>query len=94
MTTMILVVGATGLLGGTTCRLLTEAGKPVRAMVRNTADPARLEQLTGAGATLVRPTSRRPVARGGVPRGGHRDHDRIQHHFPPVRGLDPDGGPG
>jgi uncharacterized protein YbjT (DUF2867 family) len=50
---MILLVGATGLLGGEICRQLRQAGKPVRALVRPTAQPANLEQLKRSGATLV-----------------------------------------
>jgi uncharacterized protein YbjT (DUF2867 family) len=37
---MNLVVGATGLLGSEICRRLAAAGKPVRALVRATSDPA------------------------------------------------------
>jgi len=42
---MNLVVGATGLLGGEICNLLAAEGKPVRALVRPTSDPAKVEQL-------------------------------------------------
>jgi NADH dehydrogenase len=41
------------MVGGMICRLLTEAGKPVRALVRTTADPARVESLKNLGVTLV-----------------------------------------
>ena len=51
---MILVVGATGLLGGEICRRLAAAGKPVRALVRGTADPAKVDELERLGAALVR----------------------------------------
>ncbi|OLC08108.1 MAG: NmrA family protein [Gemmatimonadetes bacterium 13_1_40CM_70_11] len=50
---MILVVGATGLLGGEICRRLATADKPIRAMVRPTANPTRVENLKALGATLV-----------------------------------------
>ena len=50
---MILVVGATGSLGGDICRRLTERGERVRALVRRTSDPARVELLRGLGAELV-----------------------------------------
>ena len=50
---MILVSGATGLLGGEVCRLLAEAGKPVRALVRPTADTAKIENLKSLGVSLV-----------------------------------------
>ena len=50
---MILVVGATGLLGGEICRQLTTAGHPVRALVRPTSDEGRVESLRILGAELV-----------------------------------------
>lgn len=50
---MNLVVGATGILGQEICRQLCEAGKPVRAFVRASADPVKVEQLSQWGATLV-----------------------------------------
>jgi uncharacterized protein YbjT (DUF2867 family) len=50
---MNLVVGATGVLGGEICRQLRQAGKPVRALTRSTADPLKVEQLKSLGATLV-----------------------------------------
>lgn len=49
---MNLVVGATGLLGGELCRRLTARGKPVRALVRPSADAAKLEKLRQAGVTF------------------------------------------
>jgi uncharacterized protein YbjT (DUF2867 family) len=51
---MNLVVGATGSLGSEICRLLAAQGKPLRAMVRPTADAAKVEQLKGLGAEIVR----------------------------------------
>ena len=49
---MILVIGATGLLGTEICRALRQRGKPVRALVRATAsDKAR--QLASAGIELT-----------------------------------------
>ena len=50
---MNLVVGATGLLGSEICRRLAAAGKPVRALVRATSDPAKVEALKGYGAEIV-----------------------------------------
>ena len=50
---MNLIVGATGLLGGFIGRRLREQGQPVRALVRPTADPGRLEALRQAGAELA-----------------------------------------
>jgi NADH dehydrogenase len=52
---MNLVVGATGPvgLGGEICRQLRVAGKPVRALVRPTADPARVADLERLGVEFV-----------------------------------------
>lgn len=50
---MILVVGATGLLGGEICRQLSAAGHPVRALVRPTSAEGRVENLRVLGAELV-----------------------------------------
>jgi uncharacterized protein YbjT (DUF2867 family) len=54
-TPMYLVVGATGPvgLGGAICRQLQAEGKPVRALLRPTADPARVAQLRSLGVELV-----------------------------------------
>jgi uncharacterized protein YbjT (DUF2867 family) len=50
---MNLVVGATGMLGTEICRRLAAAGKPVRAMVRATSDPAKVDTLRGYGVEIV-----------------------------------------
>lgn len=54
---MILVVGATGELGSLVVRRLGEAGRPVRAMVR---DPGTARDLAATGAELVTADLRRP----------------------------------
>ncbi|HRW08756.1 MAG TPA: SDR family oxidoreductase [Caldilineaceae bacterium] len=51
MTTLI--VGATGLVGGEICRLLTSQGQRVRALVRKSADSAKIETLTKLGCALA-----------------------------------------
>jgi uncharacterized protein YbjT (DUF2867 family) len=50
---MNLVVGATGMLGGEICRRLVAKGKPVRALVRATSDPAKVEALQALGIECV-----------------------------------------
>jgi uncharacterized protein YbjT (DUF2867 family) len=50
---MILVVGASGLLGTQICRELTQDGKPIRALVRKSTDPEKQRTLQSLGATLV-----------------------------------------
>lgn len=48
-----LVVGATGLVGAEICRLLRERGHDVRALVRDTSSPDRIERLKSFGASLA-----------------------------------------
>jgi NADH dehydrogenase len=50
---MILVVGATGLVGGEVCRQLTAAGMPVRALIRPTSSPDKVEGLRSLGIDTV-----------------------------------------
>ena len=50
---MILVVGATGMVGGQVCRRLAARGIPARALVRATSDPAKVEALRGLGIDVV-----------------------------------------
>jgi uncharacterized protein YbjT (DUF2867 family) len=49
---MILVVGATGLVGSEVCRRLAKRGKKVRALVRVTSDEKKIEALCSAGIEL------------------------------------------
>ena len=51
---MILVVGATGLLGSAVCQALAERKMAVTALVRPTADPAKVMKLEQGGAKLVK----------------------------------------
>jgi len=51
--TRVLVVGATGFLGGEICRRLVIRGKPVCALVRHTADPAKIACLQALGVTCT-----------------------------------------
>jgi uncharacterized protein YbjT (DUF2867 family) len=50
---MILVVGATGLLGKDICHRLRQRGRPVRALARPGANPERLEPLRASGVELA-----------------------------------------
>jgi NADH dehydrogenase len=47
---MILIIGATGKLGGAVAKLLLNEGKPVRAMTRT---PEKAEALKKLGAEVV-----------------------------------------
>jgi uncharacterized protein YbjT (DUF2867 family) len=50
---MNLVVGATGVLGSEICQRLTADGKPVRALVRHTAEQSKLAHLQQMGVALA-----------------------------------------
>jgi NADH dehydrogenase len=50
---MNLVVGSTGMLGTEICRQLRSRGHAVRAMVRDTSDPAKVAALRALGAEIV-----------------------------------------
>jgi uncharacterized protein YbjT (DUF2867 family) len=51
--TMILIAGASGVLGTAICRRLAAQGKPICALVRTTTDPAKIDTLKALGAELV-----------------------------------------
>jgi uncharacterized protein YbjT (DUF2867 family) len=57
---MILVVGATGNVGGAVCEALCAQGKSVRAMVRESSDPDRVRWLEELGTEVVRGELRDP----------------------------------
>jgi uncharacterized protein YbjT (DUF2867 family) len=65
---MILIVGATGDLGGHIARQLLQQGHPVRAMTR---DPRRARGLADAGAEVVRGDLRNMDSLRGATRGVH-----------------------
>src|SRR5580693_322692 len=50
---MILVVGATGLLGTRVCERLRAEGQPVRALVRRTSNPDKINALKSLGCELA-----------------------------------------
>ena len=50
---MILVAGATGVLGGLICQRLRDRGDAVRALVRASSDPDRKERLRALGVELA-----------------------------------------
>jgi len=50
---MILVVGATGLVGSDICRRLAARAVPVRALVRTSSDPSKVRELADAGVEMV-----------------------------------------
>ena len=50
---MILVAGATGLVGSDVCRRLIAAGQPVRALVRETSDAGKVRALRDVGVEVL-----------------------------------------
>lgn len=50
---MILVVGATGIAGEQICHKLIERGQAVRALVRKTADPVKVQALRDLGVEIM-----------------------------------------
>src|SRR3984957_10475691 len=50
---MILVVGATGLLGTRICERLRTDGQPVRALIRRTSSPDKVQALRSLGCELT-----------------------------------------
>ncbi|HVS33244.1 MAG TPA: SDR family oxidoreductase [Thermoanaerobaculia bacterium] len=48
-----MVVGSTGLVGGEICRRLREGEEDVRAFVRKTSDPGRVQRLRDLGCEIV-----------------------------------------
>jgi len=50
---MILIIGATGMVGSEICQLLTTDSKPVRAMVRATSDQAKTNKLKELGVQIM-----------------------------------------
>jgi NADH dehydrogenase len=57
---MILVVGATGLVGSAVCERLIAEGKQVGALVRSSADAAKVNKLEALGIKLVPGDLRQP----------------------------------
>jgi uncharacterized protein YbjT (DUF2867 family) len=57
---MILVAGATGVLGSEIVQRLTAHGEKVRAMVRATSSPEKVERLKMLGAEIVRADVKQP----------------------------------
>jgi uncharacterized protein YbjT (DUF2867 family) len=57
---MILVAGSTGVLGSEIVRRLIARGEKVRAMVRATSDPEKVDRLEKAGAEIVRADLKEP----------------------------------
>ncbi len=57
---MILVIGATGIVGFEVCQQLAERGKPVRAMVRSTSAEEKVKSLNSMGIKTINGDLREP----------------------------------
>ena len=53
MNNAIVIAGATGNLGGRIVKVLIEKGATVHAIVRASSDPAKIEELTRQGVTII-----------------------------------------
>jgi uncharacterized protein YbjT (DUF2867 family) len=58
---MTLVIGATGILGGEVVRQLRAQGQPVRALVRHSSDPAKVQALLAGGAEIAEADLKEPA---------------------------------
>ena len=59
---MNLVVGATGMVGFEICRLLRQAGKPVRGLCRPSAAPEKQKALASMGVEILAADLKDPVS--------------------------------
>lgn len=66
---MILVAGATGLVGSEVCQRLIKRGEQVRALVRSTSSKEKTEALRSAGAELFVGDLKDPLSISGACRG-------------------------
>jgi len=66
---MILIVGATGLVGGEVCSRLAERGEAVRAFVRATSSPEKTGRLNAQGVELFLGDLKDPSSVGSACRG-------------------------
>jgi uncharacterized protein YbjT (DUF2867 family) len=57
---MILVVGATGMIGSEVCERLVAQGKTVGALIRPSADAAKVKKLEALGVELLPGDLRQP----------------------------------
>jgi uncharacterized protein YbjT (DUF2867 family) len=58
----ILVIGSTGSLGTEICRQLVEGGRSIRALVRETSDPVKVQYLRSLGAETVKADLKDPAS--------------------------------
>jgi uncharacterized protein YbjT (DUF2867 family) len=66
---MVLVVGATGLVGGEVCKILAKKGEKVRALVRSTSSKEKVETLRSYAVEICRGDLKDPDSISGSCRG-------------------------
>lgn len=66
---MVLVIGATGLVGGEVCKKLTQRGEEVRALVRATSSKEKVEALLSSGVEVFVGDLKEPQTIGRACRG-------------------------
>ena len=66
---MVLIVGATGMVGGEVARLLAESGETVRALTRATSNPDKVARLRGLGAQIAQGDLKDPASLDAACRG-------------------------
>ena len=66
---MVLIVGATGMVGGEVARLLAESGETVRALTRATSNPEKVARLRGLGAQIAQGDLKDPASLDAACRG-------------------------
>jgi len=86
---MILVVGATGLLGTRVCERLRAEGQAVRALVRRTSNPDKVDAIEIAWLRTGHRGSKRASAdSGSLPGDISVDFHRLCNSFAPTGRLD------
>jgi NmrA-like family len=80
---VILIIGATNLLGTRVCERLRAEGQPVRALVRRTSDPDKVNALRSVGCELATADLKEPPQIQATNPVG-KDCVKISYsHFPP-----------
>jgi nucleoside-diphosphate-sugar epimerase len=83
---MVLVVGATGLVGSEVCGKLARRAEKVRALVRANQLEGQDSGSAGIGRRIMRWRPKRPrLGRSGLPRCGCGDLDCVRDIVPPAR---------
>ena len=85
---MLLVIGATGLVGSEVCKRLRKRGEPVRALVRATSSRNKIEALRLCGTELCFGDLKDADSIAAACRCRRNNLNRNVNLEPPARGLD------